>query len=62
MSEQHNLPLENQQSLLKALQHGACGFFRFEELAQGRQEIIVEYRGQLYRLRATKNDKLILNK
>jgi hemin uptake protein HemP len=34
----------------------------FEQIAQGHREIVVEYRGQQYRLRATRNGKLILNK
>lgn len=34
----------------------------FEQFAQGKQEILIEFKGQIYRLRATKNDKLILNK
>jgi hemin uptake protein HemP len=34
----------------------------FESLAQGRSEVLIEFRGQLYRLRATRNGKLILNK
>ncbi|MGE0759244.1 MAG: hemin uptake protein HemP [Pirellulaceae bacterium] len=34
----------------------------FETLAQGQPEVLIEFRGQLYRLRQTKNGKLILNK
>ncbi len=34
----------------------------FESLAQGHSEVLIEFRGQLYRLRATRNSKLILNK
>lgn len=34
----------------------------FELLAQGQSEVIIEFRGQSYRLRATRNGKLILNK
>jgi hemin uptake protein HemP len=35
---------------------------RFEDLAHGRKEVVVEYENQHYRLRVTKNGKLILNK
>jgi hemin uptake protein HemP len=35
---------------------------QFEAIAQGETEILIEYRDQRYRLRATKNGKLILNK
>ncbi|MCR9116927.1 MAG: hemin uptake protein HemP [bacterium] len=34
----------------------------FEKFANGRSEIQIEYLGQIYRLRATRNGKLILNK
>lgn len=34
----------------------------FEAIASGHREIVIEYRGQQYRLRATRNGKLILNK
>jgi hemin uptake protein HemP len=34
----------------------------FESLARGKSEVLIEFRGQLYRLRATRNGKLILNK
>jgi len=34
----------------------------FESIASGHREIVIEYRGQQYRLRATRNGKLILNK
>jgi len=34
----------------------------FESIAQGSREVLIEYRGQLYRLRVTRNGKLILNK
>ena len=35
---------------------------QFEKLAQGAKEVVVEYEEQHYRLRVTKNGKLILNK
>lgn len=35
---------------------------QFSELAGGRNEVQIEYRGQIYRLRVTRNGKLILNK
>ena len=34
----------------------------FENLAQGSQEILIDFRSQIYRLRVTRNGKLILNK
>jgi hemin uptake protein HemP len=34
----------------------------FESIASGQREVVIEYRGQQYRLRATRNGKLILNK
>ena len=34
----------------------------FESMAGGRNEVMIEYQGQVYRLRATRNGKLILNK
>jgi len=35
---------------------------KFSQLAQGAKEVVVEYEDQRYRLRVTKNGKLILNK
>lgn len=35
---------------------------RFAELAAGRNEVTIEFEGQLYRLRATRNGRLLLNK
>jgi hemin uptake protein HemP len=35
---------------------------RSEDLFRGRNELIIEHQGQEYRLRLTRNDKLILNK
>jgi hemin uptake protein HemP len=34
----------------------------FDDLAGGKKEVQIEYRGQIYRLRATRNGGLILNK
>ena len=36
--------------------------FHFDQLAHGQAEIWIEFRGQTYRLRVTRNGKLILNK
>jgi len=36
--------------------------FDFEQLAQGSPEVLIEFRGQTYRLRLTRHNKLILNK
>lgn len=33
-----------------------------EELLAGRQEVLIRQHGEVYRLRLTRNDKLILNK
>ncbi len=62
MTEPNSLPSTSNPDLLAQLQHGACRFLCFEQLAQGKQEILIEFKGQIYRLRATKNGKLILNK
>lgn len=32
------------------------------ELLQGRQEVLIEHAGEIYRLRVTRNGKLILHK
>jgi hemin uptake protein HemP len=34
----------------------------FDDLAHGSKEVLIEHRGQVYRLRATRNGGLILNK
>lgn len=34
----------------------------FTDIAQGHNEVLIEYEGQVYRLRCTRNGKLILNK
>ena len=34
----------------------------FDDLADGQSELIIEHHGQKYRLRATRNGRLILNK
>ncbi len=34
----------------------------FESLAEGHPEVLIEFHGQIYRLRCTRNKKLILNK
>ncbi len=36
--------------------------FFFEVLARGAREILIDHKSQIYRLRVTKNGKLILNK
>jgi hemin uptake protein HemP len=41
---------------------GVVRELRFEELSGGQSELIVEYGGQKYRLIATKNGRLVLNK
>lgn len=37
-------------------------YLSFEELAKGANEVVIEHDNQLYRLRLTRNGKLILNK
>lgn len=60
-----NLP-EDQQKLDKnspGKPHaGQVNKFLFSQLAQGSHEVLVEHEGQIYRLRLTRNGKLILNK
>jgi len=34
----------------------------FADLARGFREVIIEHQGQIYRLRVTRNEKLILQK
>ncbi len=38
------------------------GTFPADHLFQGRQEILIDHKGETYRLRITKNGKLILTK
>ncbi|MDZ7594431.1 MAG: hemin uptake protein HemP [Thiobacillus sp.] len=38
------------------------GFFPADHLFQGRQEVLIAHKGETYRLRITKNGKLILTK
>lgn len=40
----------------------APGAIRTDRLFQGRQEILIDHQGETYRLRITKNGKLILTK
>jgi hemin uptake protein HemP len=40
----------------------APGAIRTDRLFQGRQEILIDHHGEAYRLRITKNGKLILTK
>jgi hemin uptake protein HemP len=35
---------------------------QFEQIAEGRPEVFIDFQGQRYRLRVTQNGKLILNK
>ncbi len=41
---------------------GDKDFVSFSQLAKGKREVLLEHEGQLYRLRLTRNGKLILNK
>jgi hemin uptake protein HemP len=38
------------------------GILRADRLFQGRQEILIDHQGETYRLRITRNGKLILTK
>jgi len=42
--------------------NGPVQSVRFEDLAHGEKEVVIEFENQHYRLRVTKNGKLILNK
>lgn len=44
------------------LRAGAAPRLKSEELFRGTHELVIEHHGQEYRLRLTRNDKLILNK
>lgn len=41
---------------------GSSGVIQASRLFQGNQEILIDHKGETYRLRITKNDKLILTK
>lgn len=36
--------------------------YRYSDLCPSGKEVLIEYEGQIYRLRSTRNGKLILNK
>lgn len=40
----------------------ATSVIGFDDLAHGQKEVLIEHLGQVYRLRATRNGGLILNK
>ncbi len=42
--------------------HDASPRIAFDDVACGSQQVQIEYRGQIYYLRTTRNGKLILNK
>lgn len=62
------LPEDRQAQVPAASSASGCGAspdrgpLAFDELSQGQAEVQIEYHGQVYRLRATRNGKLILNK
>lgn len=56
-AEQPGMP-ENDDSQAPKKIHRHC----FESLAQGANEVIIEHQGEEYRLRLTRNGRLILNK
>ncbi len=42
--------------------HKGCGCVASELLFQGARELLIEHQGETYRLRITRNEKLILTK
>lgn len=58
-----SLALKAPSPLLPAMPHAAAPRIRSETLFQsGNKEVLIEHRGECYRLRLTRQDKLILNK
>ncbi len=53
-----NLPLPRRPQPLRM----SSPRLRSEDLFRGTHELVIEHQGQEYRLRLTRNDKLILNK
>lgn len=53
-----NLPLPRRPQTMRV----TSPRLRSEDLFRGTHELIIEHQGQEYRLRLTRNDKLILNK
>ena len=41
---------------------GSPPLLDFEQLARGGKEVLIDFHSQIYRLRVTRNGKLILNK
>lgn len=63
MTDQHRDVTEfNKSSSSNSAQARPASSIRFEELAKGENEVVIEFQNQKYRLRVTKNGKLILNK
>jgi len=52
----------NQQDVAMTDRTSGVAIVRTKELFGSRREIVIEHRGQEYRLRITKTDKLILTK
>ena len=52
----------NQQDVAVTDRTAGVAIVRTKELFGSRREIVIEHRGQEYRLRITKTDKLILTK
>jgi hemin uptake protein HemP len=59
--ENHTTSSAEETSITRATP-GTPPAVRFDELSQGENEVVIEYQDQHYRLRVTKNGKLILNK
>ncbi|MFN0197121.1 MAG: hemin uptake protein HemP [Planctomycetaceae bacterium] len=62
MSASHPENRPEREDPLRSAVPQAPRVIRFEEVSGGLPEIQLEFRGQIYRLRVTKNGKLILNK
>ncbi|HBN74417.1 MAG TPA: hemin uptake protein HemP [Planctomycetaceae bacterium] len=59
MSNDNDLPPQSPQNNASSTEKDRISF---SELSRGKREVLLEHEGQLYRLRLTRNGKLILNK
>lgn len=63
MTEQdHDVTSDGKSISRKSPASGEASAIQFEDLARGENEVVIEYENQKYRLRVTRNGKLILNK
>jgi hemin uptake protein HemP len=61
-SHPDNAPRSISNPDISETRHVPPGAFPTDSLFQGRQEILIDHNGERYRLRITRNDKLILTK